>query len=307
MPVLTLGSCFANTIGSRLENYKFPTSINPFGTIYHPLAIHKILKYSAYNESPPEHTHLEHEGVFCNYDFHSDHAALTKASLQAQIRETLGSTHYFLKDSKVLIITYGTAWIYERLDTGEPVANCHKLPATHFSKRLTTIDEIIESFHSTLEILKSVQPGLQIILTVSPVRHLKDTLPLNSVSKSVLRAACHEICEKHPNVNYFPAFEIMTDDLRDYRFYQNDLIHPSGFAENYIWEKFCTAYFTADTQAFIRQWDEIQKALSHRPFHPERAMHQQFLKETLSKIKELKSIINVDEEIKLIQSQLTEA
>ena len=303
-PVFTLGSCFAFSMGSRLDHYKFRVSNNPFGTTYHPLAIHKILKYAAYNETPPEHTYLDHDGIHFNYDFHSTQSALTKATLQANIREKIGATHYFLKHCKVLILTYGTSWIYERVDTGESVANCHKLPADAFSKRLTTIDEIRSSLIQTIEILKSVSPELRIILTVSPVRHRNDTLPLNSVSKSILRAACHEICETQSAVEYFPAFEIMMDDLRDYRFYRNDLIHPTEIAEDYIWAKFSEIYFKNDTRVFIRQWDEIQKALSHRPFHPESKIHQQFLLETLAKIKALQSEINVDEELNLIQSQL---
>lgn len=303
-PVLTLGSCFAHTIGSRLENFKFPTSINPFGTTYHPFAIHKLLKYAVYNESPPDHTYLEHDGIHANYDFHSENTSPTKSGLQKRICETIGSVHYFLKNCKVLILTYGTAWMYERIDTGEVVANCHKMPAALFTRRLANADEISQSFIETFKILKSFQPGLQIILSVSPVRHVKDTLELNSVSKSVLRTVCHNICESQNDFHYFPAFEIMLDDLRDYRFYESDLIHPTTFAEHYIWEKFSSAYFSPATVAFIHHWEEIQKALSHRPFHPESKGHQEFLRETLTKIKELKSIINVDKELNLIQSQL---
>ncbi len=202
------------------------------------------------------------------------------------------------------MITYGTSWIYERADTGEAVANCHKMPAALFTKRLAGYDEVVKSFEEIYSILRSVNPSLKIILTVSPVRHLKDSLVLNTISKSVLNLACHTITSKYPDVGYFPAFEIMMDDLRDYRFYKDDLIHPTDAAVDYIWDKFSSCYFDKSTLGFLSQWNDISKALAHRPFHKGSESHQRFIKSTLKQLEELNLIVDVDKEIKQLKSQL---
>jgi hypothetical protein len=162
----------------------------------------------------------------------------------------------------------------------------------------------LDSFDPMYRGLKSINPNINILLTVSPVRHIKDTLELNSVSKSVLRVACHTIAEQYGDVNYFPAYEIMMDDLRDYRFYKADMIHPSHVAEQYIWQKFAEKYFDEELTTFLEKWGEIQSALAHKPFHPISTAHQHFLKEMLKKLEELKGIVNVDEEVALLSKQL---
>jgi hypothetical protein len=302
--VFTTGSCFADAIGSRLLRYKFPVWANPFGNIYAPSAIHKVLQYSVYNESPPIHTYLQNQEIFFNYDFHSELSALNKSDLQQSINNIIGKAHYFIKDATWLVLTYGTAWVYNRKDTGELVANCHKMPADMFTKKLLKEREIVDSFHSMHAMLMELNPRLRIILTVSPVRHIKDTLELNSVSKAVLRVACHTLAEKFKAVEYFPAYEMMIDDLRDYRFYKSDMLHPTEEAEDYIWEKFGERYFTKETDLFTNQWKSILTALSHKPFHPASEAHQQFLKLTLEKLEELKSKVDVKDEIAALKSQL---
>jgi hypothetical protein len=152
--------------------------------------------------------------------------------------------------------------------------------------------------------VKEFNPNITFILTVSPVRHVKDTLELNNVSKSVLRLACHSITEAHPDVEYFPAYEIMMDDLRDYRFYKSDMIHPTEEAEEYIWESFIARYFDSATNDFFKKWEKLMSAMEHRAFHPASKAHQSFLKETLESIQELKKVVNVDREEELIKSQL---
>jgi hypothetical protein len=301
---LTLGSCFADVVGGHLQHYKIETCSNPFGSLYSPASIHKALNYALLNQSPPEHTFLQNQDIHLNYDFHSDFSGLQKQVLQNQLEECLQTTHQFLKDADCLVITYGTAWVYERNDNHELVANCHKMPAKLFTKALMTQKKIIESFDVLYQDLKRFNPKIKIILTVSPVRHVKDTLELNSVSKSILRVACHTLKETYPDVEYFPAFEIMMDDLRDYRFYKSDMIHPSEEAEEYIWEKFANTFIDDSAKQFFEKWDGIQSALAHRPFHPASSSHQQFLKTTLKKLEELKSVVNVDKEINQIKSQI---
>lgn len=302
--ILTQGSCFSDAIGTRLAAYKFRALVNPFGVIYNPESIHKVLSYGIFNEPLSEHTFTKHKEVHLNYNFHSEFSSMMKDDLASRLVNTIGSTHYFLKDAAWMLITYGTAWAYHRKDTGEIVANCHKLPSSSFSKSLLTPDAIGLSFKIFFENLKRYNPGIKVILTVSPVRHLKDTFELNSVSKSILRLACHQISEQYDDVDYFPAYEIMMDDLRDYRFYGSDMLHPTKEAEDYIWDKFAERYFSSEVKDFIQQWGIILSALRHRPFHPETLAHQQFLRDTLDKLDALKVLVDVEEEISSVKKQL---
>lgn len=303
-PIMTLGSCFADSIGQKLIAAKFSVSANPFGTIYNPLSIHKLLLQSVHNQPSLEHTYLLNQDISLNYDFHSEFSGSTKNQLESKIKEAIGHSHHFLKGAKYLFLTYGTSWVYERLDTGEVVANCHKMASQQFKKVLLTQKRILESFNETYRAIKTFNPEIRIILTVSPVRHLKDTLELNSVSKSILRLTCHTLSELYSNVEYFPAYEILLDDLRDYRFYSSDLIHPTSDAIDYIWKKFTACYFDLETKIFLDEWQEIAKAIAHKPFQPASQAHQKFLKETLKSLQELKSKVNIDEEVKSIEAQL---
>lgn len=302
--LLTQGSCFADAIGNCLSINKLNAMVNPFGVIYNPESIHKVLTCSIFNEPLPEHSYLYHHDVHLNYNTHSQFSALERSELISRLVNTIGSTHYFLKDTQWLLITYGTAWAYHRKDTGEIVANCHKMPADVFTKTLMEEEQIIDSFKSFYNSLKAYNPGIKIILTVSPVRHLKDTLELNSVSKSVLRVACHKIINRFDAVEYFPAYEMIMDDLRDYRFYKSDMLHPTTEAEDYIWEKFAQRYLDDEAKDFISKWNVILSALRHRPFHASSSMHQQFLRDTLKKLEELKPVVVVDEEVAFIKQQI---
>lgn len=302
--ILTVGSCFSDSIGNELGENKFSVLINPFGTTYNPHSIHKSLRYTIHNQVVPEHTYVENKGVYSNYDFHSNFSALNKHEVARALKESIGTTHYFLQDAQWIFITYGTAWIYERNDTGDVVSNCHKVPAGNFTKVLLSQKLVLESFEEFYTELKTFNPTCKIVLTVSPVRHIKDTLELNSVSKSVLRIACQTITESYSDAFYFPSYEIMMDDLRDYRFYKSDMIHPTEEAEHYIFTKFAEACFDESTLQFIKQWQPLRQALTHKPFLPESESHQQFLKSTLSKLEALQSKVNLSKEINFIKSQL---
>jgi hypothetical protein len=303
--VLTQGSCFSDAIGDRLADHKLRTLVNPFGVIYNPESIHKALQYAVYNEALPPHSFLKNGDLHLNYDFHSEFSALTQPGLSATLNNAIGAAHYFIRGADWLLITYGTAWVYERRDTGEIVANCHKLPASYFTRSLMNPETIIASFARFFRQLKQLNPRVKVILTVSPVRHLKDTLELNSLSKSILRVACHDISEKHEDVEYFPAYEMMIDDLRDYRFYKRDMLHPTEEAEDYIWEKFMERYFSPELKDFVKQWKVVLSALRHKPFHPGTAAHQQFLHETLKKLETLSAYVDVREEIASIKGTMT--
>jgi hypothetical protein len=302
--ILTIGSCFSDAIGSQFVRNKVNCKANPFGVLYNPASIHKVVQYSIANQTVPEDTFLHRDDVFFNYDFHSEFSSMNLSHLQEQLKTIVAKTHSFLEDTNWLIITYGTAWVYELNETNSVVANCHKMPQTMFTKSFMTQKKVLDSFDSMHQALKAVNPDINILLTVSPVRHIKDTLELNSVSKSVLRVACHTITEQFRDVYYFPAYEIMMDDLRDYRFYKADMIHPSPVAEQYIWQKFAERYFDEELTTFLRKWEEIQSALAHKPFHPFSATHQHFLKEMLKKLEELKGVVNVDEEATALRRHL---
>jgi len=302
--ILTLGSCFSDSIGNTLKGNKINTLVNPFGTAYNPVSIQKLMQMAIRNEKPSDDTYLLRDEIHSNYDFHSSFSDLTKGKLEKRMVGQINTVHTYLHTCDFLFITWGTAWVYERKDNRQIVSNCHKQPSVLFSKRLLTHKEIINSFIALHHDLKQFNPGIKIILTLSPVRHLKDTMELNNVSKSVLRLACHSITQRVEETDYFPAYEIMMDDLRDYRFYAADRIHPSVEAEEYIWEKLTDRYFDSDTKSIIQQWELVKKLLAHKPFHAQSASHQKFLNETLLKLKALSTKINVEDEILLLSQEI---
>jgi len=304
--VATLGSCFADQFGEWLKTNKFEICVNPFGTTYNPLSIHQLILQSL-QESLDESLFVQRDGFWFHHHFHSMWTAETQEQLHLVIQRQQQTVKQVIQGIDVLILTYGTAWVYRVQKNNSLVANCHKQPATMFSKQLLTENELQQSFDTLHEKLRTINPALRIILTVSPVRHLKDTLERNSVSKGLLRVMCEAITQRYNSVDYFPAYEIMMDDLRDYRFYERDMLHPSATARDYINQKFSDRYFTPDTMHLIKTLNEIQKALAHRPFQVAAPAHQKFLSDTLQKLESIKSLISVKEEIKFIQSQFNNA
>ncbi|MCA6369107.1 MAG: GSCFA domain-containing protein [Cytophagales bacterium] len=303
-PILTIGSCFSQAIGQYLSDNKFNVTINPLGTVYSPLSIHHLLKVALRKGDVSDGDFLVHQEVHYHYQFHSSFASLSRQELAEQISHAVNKVNHFISTARFVIITYGTAWAYKRKDSARWVANCHKVPSTYFSKELLSIEAMEDSFYEVHSALKEINPDLSIIVTVSPVRHLKDTMELNSVSKSTLRLFCHKLSQRS-GVDYFPAYEIMMDDLRDYRFYQEDRIHPTNEAEEYIWQKFSQKYFEPETKTFLSEWQEVKHALAHRSLFPSTTHHQSFLKTTLIKLQELQHIVNVDNEIALVKNQIT--
>jgi len=302
--ILTAGSCFAEVMGNKMAAYKVPSLINPFGTIFNPLSLFKLLAAALHPQQPFTGELLQRDKLWFVYDLHSSFAAPTKEQLLSKIQETLEATHAFLKEANCLILTFGTAVGYVHKASNTLVANCHKVPQQQFEKKLISITDLLATFGSFYANLQKLNPNVTILVTVSPVRHLKETLEFNSVSKALLRVACHEIATQYPEVHYFPAYELMLDDLRDYRFYKADMIHPTEVAETYIWQKFKEAYYDAAFQQFTTEWDKIQQALAHKPFHPELPAHQQFLQNLLAKVKQLHQIIDCTPELEKIKMQL---
>jgi hypothetical protein len=297
-PVLTIGSCFAEVIGGRLVENKIPTLSNPFGTIFNPISMAKLLTQAVENQSPDDTLYVEHQGVWFHYDFHSSLWGHSKEELAEQLIQKLQEVRDWLQKTNILVVTFGTAYVYRHLETQAVVANCHKTPAKFFQKELLTTNAIVEAFqHLPMRIPHTV-------FTVSPVRHTRDTLPLNAVSKAILRVACHELTENQAHKDYFPAYELLLDDLRDYRFYKSDLIHPSEMAEDYIFEKFAEAYFAPNLRAFMTEWQKIRQALAHRPLQPNTPAHRKFLENLLSKLLSVSTLIDVNKEISQVEKQL---
>ena len=302
--IFTIGSCFSDCIGTKFTNNKFEVLANPFGTVYNPVSIANLLEYSIRKNTPADDTYLENQGLFANYNFHSAFSALNQQTVKERIESSIKQSNSFLNKSNWLIVTLGTAWVYERLDTGNIVANCHKMPARIFNKRLLSIEQIIASLEPKLAKLREAKSNLQVVLTVSPVRHIKDTLRHNNVSKSILRLVCERLDNENNFIQYFPSYEIMMDDLRDYRFYKSDMIHPSVEAEDYIWKIFSESYFDHETIAINKEWAKIRAALNHRAFNPQSQQHQQFIKQTIEKTQQLSDILEVTQELEQLKAQL---
>lgn len=302
--LLAIGSCFSETIGSRLKNNKFDIAINPYGTLFNPLSIFNVLEMGLTESMLPEHTIVKQNDVFLSHSLHSSIKAESVKALQEQVQQTNASVSARLKTADVLILTLGSAWVYEMKTTDQLVANCHKVPQKQFNKRLLNIEEVVAAFFDIKEQIEAVNPKIQFVFTVSPVRHTKDTLPLNAVSKSTLRLICHYLEEMAENVSYYPSFEIMMDDLRDYRFFEKDMIHPNEQAIDYIWEHFGNAFFTKQTQTLIKKWAKLQQALSHKPFNPESASHQKFVQKTIQKLEAISGNLPVSKEIEQLKQQL---
>ena len=303
--VLTVGSCFADSIGERLRLNRVTTLANPFGTVFQPLALAKLLRAAAGEEQDWQQHLVEARGRWQSYDFHGTVGADSPVELLQTIQQQVQQAGDFLRKTNLVVLTLGTAWAYRLRETGELVSNLHKLPAQLFEKELLTADEVVNSLAEVHALLRRLKPDIHIVLTVSPVRHIKDTLPLNAVSKSVLRVACHYLSELLPGVSYFPAFELLNDDLRDYRFYAADMLHPSEAAEDYVWDRFARAYFDADFGRFRKEWAAVRQSLTHRPLHLGAPEHRSFLDQTAERLERLISQgVEVRQELRDVQRQL---
>ena len=285
--ILTIGSCFSDEMGNRLVDLKFDGLINPFGIIFNAYSIQNLIERSIDKRYfTTDDVHQNGEQFFC-FDVHSSFNALSKDEVLINLNLTLDRVHHQIQNCDVLILTLGTSWVYERIDTAEIVANCHKVEAKQFKKVLLTTEENFKSMDLIAFEITKINPNVKIITTVSPVRHIKDGMVENNVSKARLLDALYQLDLKYKQVNYFPSYELVIDDLRDYRFYKEDLIHPTNQAVEYIWEKFGETYFENSTQTIIQKISKINSALNHRPFNEESTSHQKFLQKTMQMINEL--------------------
>lgn len=300
--LMTMGSCFAEVVGNQLFESKFQVLPSLFGTVFNPYSIAKLVKMSASDTLPHVGHYVRADGsLFFHYDFHSSvYSDISLEDLDGKIRRNLFQTKQYLQATDVLVLTLGTAFVYRYLKTNEFVTNCHKTPGKEFTKELLSLETLRATMDELLKILATLNPGMRVVLTVSPVRHTRDTLPLNQVSKSVLRLLCHELEERYDHVVYFPAYEIMLDELRDYRFYEPDLIHPDSVATDHIFRTFLKAYLDADTHDTLKEWHQVVQMLNHKPKHGYSAEYQRHLTQTLERLRGLKARLMVEKEIEEI-------
>ena len=286
--IILLGSCFSDNIGQKLSYHKFESILNPFGILFHPKAIESVIKNSLCKKKYTEKDVFFLNERWQSFEAHSKLSSSSKEEIIEQLNKASVSINKAVKNSTHFIITLGTSWVYRFNESGEIVANCHKVSQHKFKKELVSIVEINESLSSIISLVRKVNPDINFIFTVSPVRHLKDGFIENQQSKSHLISALHQIIPIHKNSFYFPSYEVMMDELRDYRFYKEDMIHPNQIAINYIWEKFYENWLSDEALELKKEVIKIQRGLEHKPFNPNSEGHQQFLSSLQEKIKTLK-------------------
>jgi hypothetical protein len=303
-----LGSCFADNVGLRLKDYKFPIEHNPFGVLYNPASIRKCLDILLDTRLVTDADLYYYDNQWLSFNHHSVFSNHDKKECLRNINERIKTASEFLKKSSFLFITYGTAWVYRFKETGSIVANCHKLPADNFERYLLNHNQIFDEFMTIYRLLKEFNPQIKIVFTVSPIRHWKDGAEMNQVSKSTLLLAIYELRKAMPEIEYFPAYEILIDELRDYRFYASDMLHLSEVAVEYIWSRFVSAYIEEDSRTAISEIARLKKATAHRPFNINSKSYQAFLKNQLEYIKTLEDkypALNFDEEKNMFFSRLS--
>ena len=286
--VVLLGSCFSDNIGAKLHGALINATVNPMGTLYNPLSIARGVKLLIAGEPIAGQDLFMQGGVWNSYDFHSRHSLPDKQATIDRMNQRIQEGHDALGHAQLLTITLGTAMVYRLRATGEVVANCHKVPQHEFERKMATVQEMARVLDDMLTRLHEFNPALRVILTVSPIRHIADGLDTNSLSKAALRVAIHEaLANRREWCDYFPAYEIMLDDLRDYRFYASDMVHPSDVAVEYIWQAFQATYLDDRSALAVARCERIHKRLQHRPMSSNRETVDRFNADTASVVRNL--------------------
>lgn len=298
--IFTIGSCFAQRIGDEMARAKFPTTTNPTGTLFNPMSVCGAIDRLARREFVAADELREGASGWYHFDFHSSFSAPTKEETLKRINHAIEVGHEAIQSADWVVITLGTAWVYRRVEGGALVANCHKLQARNFRRERVFVEEVAVRLCETID---KYLVGKNIIFTVSPIRHIADGLSENSLSKATLRLAIDSVVQRYENVSYFPSYEIVIDDLRDYRFYAQDMVHPSDLAVEYIWDLFCDAALSQRAMELMPRVQRVIKAMEHRPINPSSDAHKSFCRAQLKAISEL-SQIDMSEENQYFSEQL---
>ncbi len=288
--ILSFGSCFTENMARKFDYYKFQNSCNPFGILFHPLAIENSISRIINLELFEEKEFFFNNERWHNFEIHSDLSNPDKEALLLEINDLLVATNKQVQEASHIIITYGTSWVYRNIHTNKLVANCHKVPQNNFDKELLSVSDIEKSIKNTINLIKKVNPNCNLIFTISPVRHLKDGFVENQMSKANLIAGLHSVLfSQNTPKSYFPSYEIMMDELRDYRFYAEDLLHPNSVAIDYIWRRFAVSLVSEDAFFTMNEVEAIQRDLSHRPFNTSSESYKKFQIQLETKINNIKS------------------
>lgn len=306
-----LGSCFTENIGNKMAELKYKVDINPFGILYNPVSIANGLRLLLQKKHFEEKDLIQHNGLWHSFDHHGRFSFSTPKDTLKAINNQMKISAEFLKNTDFLFLTFGTAWIYAYKKTGTPVANCHKIPANEFSRIRLTTSEIITEYGLLLTEIRKINPGLKIIFTVSPIRHWKDGAVENQRSKATLLLAIDEIITQMGTgfCSYFPAYEIVMDELRDYRFYAEDMIHLSNATINHIWEKFEESVIENESRVVSKEIKKIIKAKEHKPSGKNKVEFAGFLEKMLEQVTKLEQkfdFINLQEEREYFTIKLNE-
>ena len=287
--MMLFGSCFAEHIGTRLGEFHFRVDVNPFGIQYNPLSIEQSLVRLLDRKPFSDEDLFSNGNLWHSFAHHSSFSHIDKALCLQQINRRFLPASTSLGEVDFLILTWGTAWVYTLTGTDTVVANCHKLPASCFDRRRLSVDGMVAVWLPLLERLFATNPRVKLLFTVSPVRHMKDGAHGNQLSKSALLLFTDELCRAYPErCFYFPAYELVMDELRDYRFYDRDMVHPSQQAVDYVWEKFSETYFDEATHSVNREWGRLLQALRHRPLTPDRKTYRQFVVQNILKLEKFR-------------------
>jgi hypothetical protein len=284
--LLLIGSCFTEQIGTKLANHKFSVLDNPNGILFNPVSICKSISSYINNKLYSESDLFYQNESWNSWEHHSRFSNPDKEKCLAGINESQDVAYEFIKNADWLLITLGSAFVYE-LENKEVVANCHKVPTDKFTKRLLTIEEVLTGLQKMIKEVTAFNPGLHTIFTISPVRHLRDGFVENNRSKATLIHAVHQLTEKNETCFYFPAYELIIDDLRDYRFFAEDMVHPNYAATNYVWEKFIATCIDEPSQQLMKEIAVVVAAKNHRPFNAVSEQHKKFLQTNLEKVNKL--------------------
>jgi len=274
--ITCLGSCFAEHIGNKLRLHKMDVLCNPTGIMYNPVSLKNTILSALENRTINPNSLFQQQDRWVHYDFHSGLSTLDPKETSQLLNREIQNLHSQLVQSDVLILSFGTAFVFKLLKTEEVVNNCHKMPSKLFKRQLLTIDDILDNLKTAFESLIKINPKINILLTLSPVRHIRDGLVANNRSKALLNVAIHQLVDSFDNIFYFPAYEILLDDLRDYRFFNQDLVHPSEQSVDYIWNTFCQVFFSDQTKGINKQLSSIRNATKHKPFNPNSNQHRIF-------------------------------
>lgn len=288
--IVSIGSCFADNIGEKFDFFKFQTTSNPFGIIFNPVSIEKIIDRAVNLIYFTEADLFFYNELWHCYEVHSDLSTDNKEEFVSNLNQILKETNQQLITTTHLIITYGTSWVYKLKSSKSVVANCHKVPQNQFDKEILSVEEIEKSIQNSIDFIRKANLNCNLIFTISPVRHLKDGFIENQLSKAHLITAVQKISiHQLSNIHYFPSYEIVMDELRDYRFYAQDMLHPNSIAIDYIWERFCESTIVEEANSIMQEVESIQKGMAHRPFLPQSISHIKFLKSLNEKAALLKA------------------